>query len=132
MQVPIATLHSVPIGSLTYAMDKDFGTALSWHIKEHGTAVAELARTSGVSRDIINKLLGKGRGVTSTPSTAVENAILLAAYYGKTVEQFINCDDGQSVARLNRLAEMLEPAEAEMLEAQVAGILQKRGVQVTE
>lgn len=131
-QVPIATLRNMPIGSLNHCMDRDFRTALEWHMERDGTTIADLARKTGVSRDIINKLLGRGRDVQKKSSTAVENAILIAAYYGKTVEQFINMDEGASVSRLNSLAGMLSSDEAELLEIQARAILQRRGVQVAD
>ncbi len=132
MQVPIATLKRMPFGSLTYGMENDFQTALVWHMERDGTTIAELAKDTGVSRDIINKLLGKGRGVNKKPSTAVENAILIAAYYDKTVEQFINLDDGASVSRLNQISGFLLSSEAELLEVQARAILRKRGIPVSD
>ncbi|MEP0190051.1 MAG: hypothetical protein ABJE00_06510 [Erythrobacter sp.] len=129
--MPIATLRDMPFGSLNHYMDRDFRTALEWHMDRDGTTIADLSRKTGVSRDIINKLLGRGREVKKKSSTAVENAILIAAYYGKTVEQFINMDEGASVSRLRSLAEMLSSDEAELLEIQARAILQRRGVQVS-
>lgn len=131
-QVPIATLRNMPFGSLNHCMDRNFRTALEWHMERDGTTIAELSRKTGVSRDTINKILGRGREVQKKSSTAVENAILIAAYYGKTVEQFMNMDEGASVSRLNSLAEMLNSDEAELLEIQARAILQRRGIQVAD
>ena len=121
-QVPIATLHQKAIGGFSYSMTKSFRDALIWHMEQDGTTKAELSRATGVSRDILNKLFAR-----EDSSTAVENAILIAAYYGKNVERFIACDEKPGDRRLAALTELLQPEEERLLEAQVRGLLQRRG-----
>jgi plasmid maintenance system antidote protein VapI len=121
-QVPNATLRKMPIGPLSQPMANDFRSALKWHMAEHNTTIAQLVKATGISRDVINKLLTR-----ENSSTVAENALLVSAYYGKTLEQFINCDDGATAEKLGQLAGLLTPDEARILEAQVLGILQQRG-----
>lgn len=101
-------------------MSGEFRKALVWHMSKHDTKIADLVRATGISRDVINKLLSR-----ENSSTAVENAVMLASYYGKTVEQFIRCDETQ-VNPIAALSEMLTESEQEMLAAQVRGLIARR------
>lgn len=99
-----------------------FRDALIWHMKRENTKIADLVTATGISRDVINKLLAR-----EGSSTAVENAILVCAYYGKTLEEFLRMQDGEPSRRLAALAGLLLPDEEKLLEAQVRGILAGRG-----
>jgi transcriptional regulator with XRE-family HTH domain len=101
-------------------MSGSFRNALIWHMERDETKVTDLVKGSGVSRDTINKLLAR-----ENASTSVENALLIAAYYGKTVEQFIQKDDSAE-NHLAALSELLQPDEVRMLEAQVRGLIAQR------
>jgi plasmid maintenance system antidote protein VapI len=87
---------------------------------KHGTTIAELVRATGVSRDVINKMRGR-----TEASTVVENALLIAAYYGKDLECFMRMDREPRSA-LPALSDLLTPDEARLIEAQVRGILAAR------
>lgn len=121
-QVLIATLNPEAPAALLRAMNGSFRDALIWHLDSTQTRVADLTRATGVSRDVINKLLNG-----SSRSTAVENAILIAAYFGKSLEQFIRRDDTEPHESLAALTELLTPDEERLLAAQVRGILAQRG-----
>ena len=120
--MPIATLNAVPIGRLTCGMASDFRNALLWHMDRHKTKISDLVKATGISRDVINKLKSR-----ENSSTTVENALLIASFYGETLEQFFQCETTKSENVLSSLAQMLRPEEVEMLEAQVRGILASRG-----
>lgn len=123
ISVPNATLNGTPIGSLNHGMASDFRNALLWHMDKHDTKIAELVKATGISRDVINKLRSR-----ENSSTTAENALLISAYYGKSLEQFIRCEDLSNESVLAALADLLRPEEAAMLEAQMRGILAARGL----
>ena len=111
----------MPFGILSTAMADDFRAALIWHMEEHDTKIVDLVKETGVSRDVINKLIGRSKSTTS-----VENAMLIAAYYGKSVNQFVSRTPVDSLDRMTTLFGLLEPAERQLLEAQMRGILFQR------
>jgi plasmid maintenance system antidote protein VapI len=121
MQVPIDTLRKMPFGTLTSAMADDFRSAFLWHMEQNGTKVVDLVRDTGVSRDVINKLIGR-----AASSTSAENAMLIAAYYGKNVNQFVARVPVSAQERMQTLFDLLQPEERRLLEAQMLGIVSKR------
>ncbi|WP_353345504.1 hypothetical protein [Litorivita sp. NS0012-18] len=102
----------------------NFRTAFIWHMNKHDSSVSKIVRATGISRDVLNKLLAR-----ENSSTAVENALRISAYFGKTLEQFMSCDEGGSVGSLSSLVDLLRPDEARLLTAQIQGILRQRGDQ---
>lgn len=120
-QVPIDTLNSVPFGTLNVGMANDFRSALLWHMEMNGTTIAELVSRTGVSRDVINKLKAR-----EDASTTVENAMLIAAFYGKSVNQFIMRQDVSEQERIQNLFDLLQPEEAQLLAAQIQGVIAQR------
>jgi plasmid maintenance system antidote protein VapI len=90
----------------------------------HDTKIVDLVRHTGISRDVINKLLARERS-----STVVENAVLIAAFYGETIEEFMRCGGPRDARSLAALSSLLTDDEARMLEAQVRGLLQQRGAE---
>ena len=99
-------------------MADDFRSALLWHMEDQGTTIAELVSATGVSRDVINKLRAR-----EGSSTTVENGMLIAAYYGKTLNEFIKRQEATTTSRLSALFSLLEPEERRVVEAQIRGIL---------
>lgn len=120
-QVPNDTLRKMPIGTLSDDMADDFRTALIWHMDQDNTKIADLVRETGVSRDVINKLIGRDNS-----STSAENAMLIAAYYGKTVNQFVARVPVDADDRLHTLYGLLRPEERRLLEAQMRGLVSQR------
>ncbi len=60
------------------------GEAIRGHLDEGDLEIADLARLSGVSRDVINKLLTR-----EGASTSAENALKIAGVFGKSVEELL-------------------------------------------
>jgi plasmid maintenance system antidote protein VapI len=90
-------------------------------MERHETSITDLVDGSGVSRDVINKLKAR-----ADSSTTVENAVKIAAYYGKSVNQFLALREVTQEDRLATLFELL-PSEAQrLLAAQVEGLLRHR------
>lgn len=104
--------------SLSATMSIEFRDALIWHMEQHKTSVAKLVRATGVSRDVINKLRSR-----PDSSTTAENAMLIAAFYGKSVNAFISKQEVSSEDRLTALFSLLEPEERQFVEAQVRGLI---------
>lgn len=102
-------------------MGNDFRTALLYHMDKHQTAIVDLVKATGVSRHVINKIKAR-----EGSSTDVENGLLIAAYYGKTLNQFVSMVDDAEVDPLVNLLELLSPAERQLLEAQILGLIARR------
>lgn len=99
-------------------MSGEFRDAFIWHMEKHETPIADLVRATGVSRDVINKLIARPQS-----STVVENAILIAAFYGKSLNAFIAREEPSNEGRLAALFSLLEPEERRLLEAQMRGLI---------
>lgn len=120
-QVPNDTLPKMPFGTLSDAMDAPFRNALLWHMEQNNTTIADLVNETGVSRHVVNKLKARPNS-----STDVENAILIAAYYGKTVNEFIAKKEATDLSRTSALLELLSPEEHRLLQLQIRGLLRDR------
>lgn len=120
-QVPNDTLRDMPFGTLSAGMKNNFRTAFIWHLEKHGTKIADLVRETGVSRDVINKLKHR-----EPSSTTAENALLIAAYYGKTVNEFMACQEADEISRTRALLDLLSPEEHRLLQSQIRGLVQGR------
>lgn len=95
-----------------------FRDAFLWHLDHHGTTLAELVEGAGVSRDILNKLKARPES-----STNVETAVRIAAFYGKTVEQFMRREPSSREREFLRLFDRLTQQERQLLVAQMRGLL---------
>jgi transcriptional regulator with XRE-family HTH domain len=123
-QVTNATLIVRAERVMSCAMKGRFRDALIWHMEQDGTGVTELARATGVSRDAINKIIAR-----ENSSTDAEKAVLIAAYYGKDLGEFMNLRDPGVEHPIAALAELLTPDEARLLEAQIRGLIAGRDPQ---
>lgn len=103
-------------------MSGEFREALLWHMQRHETSITDLVDGSGVSRDVINKLRAR-----EDSSTTVENGVRIAAYYGKTVNEFLARREVTSQDKLATLLELLPQEAQRLLAAQVEGLLRRRG-----
>ena len=117
-QVPNGPLMKVNAARLYGGMADDFRRAFLRHLDDHQTQLSALARETGVSLDVLKKLKGRATG-----STTVENAMLIAAYYGKTVNQFVSGQDVTQDQKLANLMQLLTPEERQLLEAQMLGLI---------
>lgn len=106
-------------------MEKRFRPALLWHMEKHGTTIAALAKGAGVSADAIKKLR-----VGSSQSTDVDKGMAIAAFYGKSVEAFVNCLEQTEEQKMLAMLFRLAPVERQILYAQIQGILAARGENV--
>lgn len=120
-QVPNGPLNENMNMSQCGTMADDFRRAFLRHIEEHGTPLTALSRATGVSLDVLKKLKTRGAG-----STTVENGMLIAAYYGETVNQFVALEPVTERQKLNNLFELLTPSERQLLEAQMLGLISAR------
>lgn len=121
-QVPNGPLNENGNMMQLSAMADDFRRAFLRHIEEHSTPLTALSRATGVSLDVLKKLKTRGAG-----STTVENGLLIAAYYGETVNQFVAMDQVTDRQKLNNLFELMTPSERQLLEAQMLGLIAARG-----
>lgn len=118
-----ANRHGAKIFAPAYkpAMNFAFRASLMWHMERHGTKIVDLVKATGVSRDVLNKLKAR-----EDSSTTVENGILIAAYYGKSINQFIAKAEVTQADRLRTLFELLTPEEQTLLSAQIEGVLRRQ------
>ncbi|MDO6587358.1 helix-turn-helix transcriptional regulator [Salipiger sp. 1_MG-2023] len=119
-QVPNDTLPIIADVSFTCRMAHDFRHAFIWHLDRHGTKLSDLVNETGVSRDVLNKLKAR-----ENSSTTVENAMLIAAYYGKSISDFIALKDADEASAARALFDLLTPEERRLVEAQIRGILRR-------
>jgi len=117
-QVPNDTLQGEANLLLTIEMENDFQRAFLRHLEMEKTSLADLVRATGVSRNVLNKLKSR-----EGSSTSVESGMLIAAFYGKTLNEFVTMQEASDVSRVKALLEMLTQAERHILESQIRGIL---------
>lgn len=89
---------------------------------KHDTKIVDLVNSTGVSRDVINKLISR-----ENSSTTAENAILIAAHYGKSIEKFTMLQENDKA--VPAIFDLLLPEEVELLEAQAKVLLSRRAQQ---
>jgi len=102
-------------------MTNDFRKAFMAHIDQDQTSLADIVSKTGVSRHVLNKLKAR-----ADASTSVENGMLIAAFYGKTLNEFVAMKETTEISRMHALLDMLQPAERQLLESQIRGILAGR------
>jgi plasmid maintenance system antidote protein VapI len=84
-----------------------------------GTSAGELSRQTGVSKPLIDKLRQR-KAIT----TNVNDAMRIAQYFGKTVEEFLGVGNRQAkIDRLTGLIAQLDEDQARSMEAQIAAVL---------
>ena len=91
-------------------MGKTFRVALVEALETSGISVAELARVTGVSDQQIHKIKqGKSR------STNVDDALTIANFFGKSLDEFLGDPSVRKDAELISLLTQLEPSERQFL-----------------
>lgn len=103
------------------AMAKNFQTAFLWHLENGPHSLAEIERGSGVTRSVLNKLKFRD-GV----STTAENAIAIAHFYGKSLEEFIALEEPDRLRVFADLWDGLTDQERRVVEATMRAIAQQR------
>lgn len=121
VQVPKDTLPEMPFGSLSASMAYEFRRAFVWHLDNYDATLADIHNATGVSRDVMNKLKSRENSTTS-----VENGILIASFYGKTISEFIAMQEATETSRTAALVALLRPEEQRLLQAQIRGLLAQR------
>lgn len=121
-QVPNGPLMTSYDEGVCSNMANDFRRAFLRHLEEHQTSMTTLSRETGVSLDVLKKLKTR-----PTASTTVENALLIAAFYGKSVNDFVAGRDASADTALQTLLQLLTPEERRLLEAQMLGLLASHG-----
>lgn len=107
---------------MNYSMTKTFREALIWHMEQTGERIVDICDGTGVSKDVINKLRARPNATTSA-----ENAILISAYFGLSLEEFMKCASSDSGHALSSLVGLLTEEESRLLVQQVRGLLAGRG-----
>ena len=87
---------------------KHFGIAFKEHVDATETSVAAVARATGISKGQLYKLY---QGAAK--STNCEDAVLIANYFGKTVEDFIETAPDPALTAVLTLLRGLSPEEIE-------------------
>lgn len=100
-----------------------FRESLIAKMDEAGITAAELSRRTGVSKTKIDKLRQR-----VTVETTVSDAIIMANFFGMTVEELMGLSARQAaVDQLMALIARLTPEQSRMLQAQIQGLLALRG-----
>lgn len=99
-----------------------FRDAFLEHLARTGQTVAEVARWTGIPRGQLDKLR-QGR----TKSTNVDDAIEIAHFFGKTVNDFIGLAPDDKAARFTELFSQLEAGEQDFLLRQLEGAALRSG-----
>jgi len=102
-------------------MSESFREALLWHMNKHGTRMTDIVRATGVSNDVLKKFRTR-----ENYSTTVENGILIAAFYGKTVNQFVNRELASEQDIIQALVGLLSDTEQRELATHIRSILSNR------
>lgn len=98
-----------------------FQAAVLRHMKENRTTIESLADGSGVSSDVIKKLRTR-----DNYSTAVENGISIAAFYGMSVNEFVSGRSRDEDDAMAAILALLTDDERKILTAQIRGLLSGR------
>nr|WP_282563351.1 adenosylcobalamin-dependent ribonucleoside-diphosphate reductase [Gymnodinialimonas phycosphaerae] len=85
------------------AMHATFGDALLFHLADSGKKGTDVVRESGVSHDVVKKLMTR-----KSSSTSAENAVLIAKAFGMDLEYFMQKTDAPEVVAQTD-AEPLQP-----------------------
>ncbi len=103
-------------------MSRTFYDALLWHMERHNTKISDLAKGAGISEGSIKMIRTRpGSG------TRAETGQKIAAFYGKTLEQFMRCEEApEDENTFLALVRLLSPEEQAILLRQVRGMIGSR------
>ncbi len=102
-------------------MAQTFRDAFLEHIDSKENTVASIARSAKVSKDMLDKFR-QGR----TQSINVDDAIKVANYFGKNVDEFVDQARARLDDEFSRLASRLTPTERELLAQSIKAFLAAR------
>lgn len=108
-------------------MKKSFSEALNHHLDATGRKIPDIAEASGVKADALYKLkYGK------TLNMAVDDAMRVAAAFGKTIEEFMDSRPARVKSELAQQIDLLTESERELLLASITALLAGRQNETTE
>lgn len=102
-------------------MAKPFREAFIEAVEGSGVSVAEVALKSGVSKEQLNKLKQRPGAKTN-----VDDAIKVAGYFGKTLDQFLEDDEALIRSEIVDLYNQLTDQERQMILGAAKGALASR------
>lgn len=98
-----------------------FRESLIAHRERHGISTAYLAKKTGVAKTTLDKLVQR-----KVVGTNYYDAMRIAKFFGKSLEDFVDGKPDDSRSNLNMLINSLAPEEREIVEAQIEGIVSRR------
>ena len=101
-------------------MHKTFSDAFIAHLKDSNERVTVIAKNAGVTKEALYSLK-----YSKTLNMGVDEAIRVAAYFGKTVEEFMGLAQPRLNDALIRRIESLSPRERDLLQAAIDAFLAK-------
>ena len=108
----------MPLPRQVRAMNRiKFRDALVAHFERTGVTAAELSRRTGVAKTQIDKLR-QGKATT----TNVDDAILIAEFFGKTVNDFVSATAPSRIDRIVEIVSALSQSEQEFLLRQIESL----------
>lgn len=102
-------------------MRTSFREALIAHMDAGNVGATVLAKVTGVPKTLIDKLYQR-----RIDATNVHDAMRLAAFFGKTVNDMAGGDQDNQESKINALLSQLTPDEKQLVEAQLEGLLSRR------
>ena len=103
-------------------MKESFRESFIEHVAVYRVSLARMARETGISKSLLQSLHQR-----KTICPNVDDAMKIAEYFGKSVEEFVGTSKDDQVKRLTSLAARLSPDEQAFLEAQLETILSRQG-----
>lgn len=83
-EAPRFNVMNAPVPQAKPRAGRWFREAFLARVDQAGASMTDIARATGVSLDVLKKLRGR-----ADASTTVENAVLIAAFFGETVNDFL-------------------------------------------
>lgn len=101
-------------------MSLTFREALLIALEDSGKSIPDVARGSGVSKDQLYKVKQR-----DTASTNLEDAVRVAEYFGKTIDEFLSSPEGSSPHRVSEIYSRLSEEKRLRLEGFAEALLQE-------
>ena len=98
-----------------------FREALISAIARTDVSVADISRSTGVSKDQLHKLVQR-----RVDSTNVADAVRIATFFGQSIEEFLEVPQDSELERVRAMVALLTPDQLVMFEAQLSGLLAAR------
>ena len=102
-------------------MRERFREALIAHMDATRVGATELSRATGVRKALIDKHYQR-----RTDATNVHDAMRLASYFGKTVNEMVGLSGDGETAQIAALIARLSPEEKRLVKAQLSGLVDRR------